>query len=130
MATITITGIDEALARLGKMTAAMEPAFEKAAKAGGQLMAEKISAGAPRRTGGVAGSIQPGKVQHTVGDGFHSEVKPEGTDPHGEPYAKIVNILEYSATRGHPFFYATVDASGGEVRGMMADMVRRELTKE
>ena len=129
MATIMITGIDEAMARLERMGAEAEPAFMAAAQAGGQLMAEKISAGAPRRTGGVAGSIKSGSPKHTMGDGFHCEVKPEGSDSHGEPYAKIVNILEYSATRGHPFFYAEADAAAGEVRAVMTDMVREKLTK-
>lgn len=130
MATVTITGVDQVLKRFEKMAAAAEPVFEKAAEAGGQMMARLISADAPVRTGGVAKSIRSGKVKHTVAEGFHCEVEPTGNDPHGEPYAKIVNILEYSEKRGHPFFYASADAHAAEVQSAMGAMVSEGLTKQ
>ena len=129
MATITITGVEDVLGKFEKMTAAMEPAFAAAAQAGGELMAERIKASAPVRTGGVSKSIKAGAPKHSMGDGFYSTVEPTGSDSHGESYAKIVNILEYSATRGHPFFYSAVDAASGEVQGKMASMVREALAK-
>ena len=129
MATITIVGMDQAFERIEKMTQAMEPVFEKAAGAGGKLMAERVSEAAPRRTGGLSKSVRAGTVKHTIAEGFHSTVEMVGSDPHGEPYAKIANILEYSATRGRPFFYAAADAATDEVRALMAGIIREELGK-
>lgn len=129
MATISITGIEGVMARFEKLSAAAEPAFQAAAKAGGELMAAKISQAAPVRTGGVSKSIKASAPKHNMGDGFYSEVKPMGSDGHGESYAKIVNILEYSRTRSRPFFYSAVDASTGEVNAAMAGIVRDLLTK-
>lgn len=131
MATITITGIDEALARFEKLGAAAEDAFRAAAKAGGELMAEKISAAAPVRTGGLSKSIKASSPKHTVGDGFYTEVKPTGSDSHGESYAKIANIIEYGRKYAspQPFFYPTVDSASGEVNALMAGIVKKELIK-
>ena len=48
---------------------------EKAA----QLLAEKLSAAAPVRTGALAASIKAGAVKYSAADGYYCEVAPTGT---------------------------------------------------
>ncbi len=127
MATFTTGGIAAEMAKFDGLMRGADAACEKAVKAGGKLLAQRLSQAAPVYSGphhdvtpgALRDSIKAGPVKYDAGDGFHCEVKPFGSD-HGEPLAKIGNILEYSETRGRPWFNPTIDKVAGEVTQAMA----------
>lgn len=116
MGTFSFGGIALQKEKFERLAAASETACKDAVKAGAQLLAEKLSAAAPVRTGALQGSIKAGKVEYNAGDGYHSQVGPVGTN-HGENLAKIGNILEYgrSNMEPRPWFNPTVAEAEGEV---------------
>ena len=120
MATFTCSGISAQLAKFDKLGKGTDAACQKAVKAGGCLLAERLADAAPYRTGALSKSIKAGKVDYNAGDGYHCEVKPVGTN-HGESLAKIGNILEYGRSNmaPRPWFNPTVENARGEVTQAM-----------
>lgn len=88
-------GIAAEMTKFERLARGSEASCKKAVKAGGQLLAEKLSAAAPVRTGALAASIKAGAVKYSAADGYYCEVAPTGTNAEGENLAKIGNILEY-----------------------------------
>lgn len=120
MATFTCSGISAQLAKFDKLGKGTDAACQKAVKAGGKLLAERLADAAPVDTGALQRSIKAGKVDYNAGDGYHCEVKPVGTN-HGESLAKIGNILEYGRSNmaPRPWFNPTVEKARGEVTQVM-----------
>lgn len=113
--------------------AGTEERIKRAVKAGGKVLAERLSAKAPVDEGELRDSIKAGPVQYTAGDGFSCEVKPIGKHSKtGEPLAKIGNILEYGRSYGEKdkpglaWFHPTVKAAEGDV----ASAMRAEFAKD
>jgi len=123
MAKFECHGIEAQISRFDGLAAGTEDACRKAVKAGGKLLAERLMDAAPVRTGGLQESIKAGKVDYSPGDGYYAEVKPQGKDGRGEPYAKIGNILEYGHGRvpPRPWFLPTVARSEAEVTQAMRE---------
>lgn len=121
MATINFTGLDGEIKKFTKASVRVEAACERAVKAGAAVLAERLSAAAPVRTGQLAWSIKAGKVSYSPGDGYHCEVAPTGSNKEGESLAKIGNVLEYgrSNMQPRPWFFPTVTQSEGEVVAAM-----------
>ena len=129
MGTFTSGGIAAELAKFDKLAKGTDAACEKAVKAGGKLLAEKLAERAPVlakprkgvKAGALRDSIKAGKVSYNAGDGYYCEVAPTGKDPRGEPYAKIGNILEYGRSNMAPraWFNPTVAAATDEVTDVM-----------
>ena len=120
MATFTCSGISAQLAKFDKLEKGTDAACQKAVKAGGKLLADRLADAAPVDTGALQRSIKAGKVDYNAGDGYHCEVKPVGTN-HGESLAKIGNILEYGRSNmaPRPWFNPTVEKARGEVTQAM-----------
>lgn len=120
MGTFTSGGIAAELARFDKLAKGTDAACQKAVKAGGKLLAERLAAAAPVDTGALAASIKAGAVDYNAADGYHCEVKPVGEN-HGESLAKIGNILEYGRSNmpARPWFNPTVEQATGEVTQAM-----------
>lgn len=95
MGTFSCSGIGAELDKFDLKRRGADEAIEKAVKAGGKVLAKRLQEAAPERSGGLKQSIKASKVEYNAADGFHCNVGPEGKDAHGEPYAKIGNILEY-----------------------------------
>ena len=116
MGTFTTGGIAAEMSKFDRISKGADAALEKAVKAGGKALAGYLSEAAPVDTGALRDSIKAGKVEYNTGDGYHCEVKPVGEN-HGEPLAKIGNILEYGRSNmpPRPWFNPTVDRAGGEV---------------
>ena len=72
-------GIAAEMTKFERMARGSEASCKKAVKAGGQLLAEKLSAAAPVRTGALAASIKAGAVKYSAADGYYCEVAPTGT---------------------------------------------------
>ena len=134
MGTFTCSGIGAELEKFDLKRRGADEAIGKAVKAGGQALAKKLREAAPERSGGLKKSIKASKVEYNAADGFHCNVGPEGKDAHGEPYAKIGNILEYgrSAQKRDPgrdvtemkkkaWFVPTVKSAENEVVQAMRD---------
>ena len=64
--------------------------------------------------------MKAGKAGYSAGDGYYVEVAPEGKS-HGEPLAKIGNILEYGRSNmaPRPWFYPTAARAQEEVKAAM-----------
>lgn len=116
-------GIAAEMAKFEKMMHGSEASCKKAVKAGGELLAEKLSAAAPVRTGALAASIKAGAVKYSAADGYYCEVAPTGTNAEGENLAKIGNILEYGRSNmpARPWFVPTVDNAVEEVNSAIRD---------
>lgn len=122
MATFSTGGIAAEMERFRKLALSSEDACKAAVKAGGKVLAKRLSEAAPRDTGELSRSIKAGTVEYSVADGYHCEVAPVGNHSKtGEPLAKIGNILEYGRSNmpARPWFNPTVAASEGEVRDAM-----------
>lgn len=118
-------GIAAEMAKFEKLARGSEESCKKAVKAGGKLLAEKLQAAAPVRTGGLAASIKAGAVKYSAADGYHCEVGPgKAKNAEGEYYAKIGNILEYGRSNmpERPWFVPTVDSAEDEVNGVIRDV--------
>ena len=119
-------GIAAEMAKFDKIANGIGPACEKAVAAGGKMLAERLRAAAPVRTGGLAKSIKSMPVRYNAADGYISEVAPQKKQPGtGEPYAKIGNILEYGRSNmpPRPWFEPTVKASEDEVIAAMKEII-------
>lgn len=124
MGTFDTGGIAAELAKFDGLRQGTEAACERAVQAGGRTLAERLKEAAPVykgfRTdltpGALRDSIRAGKVKYSAADGYHCEVGPTGSD-HGEPLAKIGNILEYGRSNmdPQPWFNTTVEDYGGDV---------------
>ena len=134
MGTFSCDGIGAELAKFDLKRKGADAAIERAVKAGGQALAKRLKEAAPERSGGLKKSIKATKVEYNAADGYHCNVGPQGKDSHGEPYAKIGNILEYgrSARSVDPgrditgmekkaWFVPTVKSAEGEVVQAMRD---------
>ena len=95
MGTFKSTGVAAELEKFDMLRKGTDKAIEEAVKAGGKVLAKRLQSAAPERTGGLKKSIKAGKVEYNAADDFHCDVGPTGKNEHGEPYAKIGNILEY-----------------------------------
>lgn len=124
-------GIAAEMAKFEKLARGSEVSCKKAVKAGGQLLAEKLSASAPVRTGALATSIKAGAVKFDAVDGYYCEVTPTGTNAEGENLAKIGNILEYGRSNmpARPWFAPTVDSAVEEVKGIIRDVFQAAQQK-
>ena len=102
MGTFGTTGVAAELERFDLMRKGVDSALEKTVEAGGKALAKHLQDAAPVLKGNRKGikpgalkkSIKAGKVTYSAADGYHTDVGPVGKD-HGEPLAKIGNILEY-----------------------------------
>ena len=122
MATFSTTGIAAELARFEMLAENTENACTKAVQAGGELLAERLSAAAPVDTGKLSRSIKAGGVDYNAGDGFNCTVMPVGEN-RGQNLAKIGNILEYGTSKmsARPWFHGTVGQSAGAVTQKMQE---------
>lgn len=120
-------GIAAEMARFERLGKNIGPAAQKAVKAGGKLLAERLSEAAPRDTGALAASIKAGSVSYNAADGYHCQVAPTGEN-HGESLAKIGNILEYGRSNmaPRPWFNPTVQSASGEVIAAMQSVIDAE----
>lgn len=128
MGTFTTGGIVAELSKFDGLAKGCDAACRKAVKAGGKVLKERLQEAAPvyagSRTdvtpGALRDGIKAGTVQYDAADGYHCEVGPTGSD-HGEPLAKIGNILEYGRSNmaARPWFHATVDAAANDVTDAM-----------
>ncbi len=117
-------GIAAEMEKFEKLARGSEESCRKAVKAGGKLLAEKLSDAAPVRTGALAASIKAGAVKYSAADGYYCEVAPTGTNAEGENLAKIGNILEYGRSNmpARPWFAPTVDNAAAEVNNVIRDV--------
>ena len=128
MGTFGTTGIAAELARFDGLAKGADEACEKAVAAGGKALAARLKEAAPvyvgnRRDikpGALRDSVKAGKVQYNAADGFNTDVGPVGNH-HGEPRAKIGNLLEYGRSNmpAQPWFNPTVRRAEGEVTQAM-----------
>lgn len=125
-------GIAAEMAKFEKLARGSEASCKKAVKAGGQLLAEKLSAAAPVRTGALAASIKAGAVKYSAADGYYCEVAPTGMNAEGENLAKIGNILEYGRSNmpARPWFVPTVDSAVEEVNSTIRETFQAAQGKE
>ena len=124
MGTFTTGGIAAELEKFDGLIKGTDEACMKAVKAGGDVLAARLKEAAPVYTGSrrdvkpgaLRDSIRAGKPDYNAADGFHSKVEPVGKD-HGEPLAKIGNILEYgrSDMSPQPWFNPTIARASDEV---------------
>ena len=132
MGTFSTGGIAAELEKFDGLAKGVDEACERAVKAGGKVLAKRLQEAAPERSGKLKKSIKAGKVNYNTADGFHCDVGPTGKNEHGEPYAKIGNILEYgrskqvrdpgrdvSAMSAKAWFNPTVGQVEAEVRQAM-----------
>ena len=129
MAKVTFTGVDAVLDQMNDLADGVDDACTKAVKNAGQLLAEKLSAAAPERTGQLKASIRAGKVEHDSANGFHSTVMPVGSNDQGRNLAMIGNILEYGRSHQapNPWFSTTIEANRSAVVSEIEETVRNEL---
>lgn len=130
MATFQTGGIAATMAQFDRLAKATDSSIEKAVKAGGKKLAERLKDAAPVDTGALRDAIKAGPVRYNAGDGYHTEVGP-GTAKHpatGEPLGKIGNILEYGRSNmaPRPWFAPTVAANEGEVLAAMEATFKQE----
>ena len=116
MGTFYSGGIAAELDKFDGLLKGTDAACKQAVKAGGKLLAERLSSAAPVATGALAASIKAGSVSYNAADGYNCDVAPVGEN-HGENLAKIGNILEYGRSNmpARPWFNPTVEQSTGEV---------------
>lgn len=134
-----ISGMEAVIAAFKRREAGADAAAQKAVKAGGQLLAQKIAADAPVyhgppkssvTPGALRDSIKAGTVQYSATDGYYVEVKPVGNMPGSEePLAKIGNIVEYGRSNAdaQPFFHPAVEKSDAEVQQVIGKTFQREM---
>ena len=111
-------GIAAEMARFDKLIKGTEAACTAAVQAGAAVLAERLSEAAPVDTGALSKSVKADKPVYDAGNGYYCTVGPKGKN-HGEPLAKIGNILEYGDANGRrhrPWFANTVDAAEGEIK--------------
>ena len=128
MGTFSTSGIAAELAKFDGLAKGTDEACQRAVEAGGKALADRLREAAPvyagaRRDikpGALKKSVKAGKVAYNAADGYHTEVGPVGKD-HGEPLAKIGNILEYgrSDMDPRPWFNNTVARAEAEVTQAM-----------
>ena len=128
MGTFNTGGIAAELAKFDGLVKGCDDACQKAVKAGGAVLARRLSQAAPvyegsRRDvtpGALRDSVKAGAVAYDAANGYHSDVGPVGKD-HGEPLAKIGNILEYGRSNmpARPWFASTVAGAEAEVTQAM-----------
>ncbi len=94
MATFSFSGFDKEIEKMAKLARGSDKPFEAAVKAGAEYMAKRLGEAAPVDTGKLSKSVKAGKVDYNAGDGYHCRIEPVGKN-HGEPLAKIGNIIEY-----------------------------------
>ena len=125
-------GIAAEMTKFERLARGSEASCKKAVKAGGQLLAEKLSAAAPVRTGALAASIKAGAVKYSAADGYYCEVAPTDTNAEGENLAKIGNILEYGRSNmpARPWFVPTVDSAVEEVNSAIRDAFQAAQGKD
>lgn len=138
MGTFSTGGIAAEMAKFDRIAKNADKAIGKAVKAGGKALAQRLSESAPVYAGphhdvtpgALRDSIKAGTVKYNAGDGWHCKVAPQGDD-HGEPLAKIGNIVEYghSDTPAHPWFMPTVEQASGEVVNVMRETFQAENRK-
>ncbi len=131
MATMDVTGMDAVLRKLEQAGGkSLEDACRKAVQAGAKVLAERLSEAAPVDTGALRKSIKAGKIEWNPGDGYYCRVEPTGKH-HGEPLAKIGNILEYGRSNmaPRPWFHPTVARAQEDVKAAMREAFD-EATKE
>ena len=131
MAAFTTVGIAAEIQKIDKTAKNVERACAAAVKAGGKLLAEKLTENAPKRTGGLAESIKAGAVKYDAGNGYYCKVAPDGKNAQGENYAKIGNILEYGRSNmaARPWFNPTMEQSESEVTQAMQAAFQKEAAK-
>lgn len=122
------TGIAAELEKFNGLAKGTDEACRQAVTAGGKALARRLADAAPvyhgnRRDvtpGALKKSIKAGKVNYNPADGFHCKVGPAGED-HGEPLAKIGNVLEYgrSDMAAKPWFNPTIARAETEVTQAM-----------
>ncbi|MGX8705380.1 MAG: HK97-gp10 family putative phage morphogenesis protein [bacterium] len=128
MGTFTTTGIAAELAKFDGLMKGTDEACMKTVKAGGDVLAARLKETALVYTGTrrditpgtLRNSIKAGKPDYNAADGYHSKVEPVGKD-HGEPLAKIGNIMEYgrSDMSPRPWFNPTIASATDEVTEVM-----------
>lgn len=128
MGTFNTGGIAAELEKFDGLVKGTDEACRKAVEAGGKALAERLKEAAPvyignRRDikpGALKKSVKAGKVEYNPADGYNTDVGPVGKD-HGEPLAKIGNILEYGRSNmpAQPWFNPTVSRAEAEVTGAM-----------
>lgn len=124
-------GIAAEIGKFEKLARGSEESCKKAVKAGGKLLASKLSEAAPVRTGGLAASIKAGSVKYSAADGYYCVIAPDGRDARGENYAKIGNVLEYGRSNmpARPWFAPTVDSAVEEVTSAIRDVFQAAQEK-
>ena len=129
MGNFTTGGIAAEIAKFDKLAKGSDRACEAAVKAGGKALAERLGAAAPVDTGALAKSVKAGPVRYNAADGYHCEVGPKGEN-HGEPLAKIGNVLEYGRSNmaPRPWFNPTIEAATAEVQKTMQAAFDKTLT--
>ena len=127
MGTFSTGGIAAEMAKFDRIAKNADKAIGKAVKAGGKALAQRLSESAPVDTGTLRDNIKAGPVRYNAGDGWHCTVRPEGEN-HGEPQAKIGNILEYGRSNmpARPWFNPTVEQASGEVVQVMQQTFAQE----
>ena len=136
MGTFTTGGIAAELEKFDGLIKGTDEACMKAVKAGGDVLAARLKEAAPvysgsRRDvkpGALRDSIRAGKPNYNAADGFHSKVEPVGKD-HGEPLAKIGNILEYGEDLKEWFHCIDVDLNGAFRLCYLVGKIMREKGK-
>ncbi len=124
MGAFTTGGIAAELEKFDGLIKGTDEACMMAVKAGGDVLAARLREAAPElqedrhgvTRGALRKSIKAGKPDYNAADGYHSEVAPVGKD-HGEPLAKIGNILEYGRSNmsPRPWFNTTIEHAANEV---------------
>jgi HK97 gp10 family phage protein len=124
MGAFTTGGIAAELEKFDGLIKGTDEACMMAVKAGGDVLARRLKEAAPVYTGSrrdikpgaLRNSIKAGKPDYNAADGYHSKVEPVGKD-HGEPLAKIGNILEYGRSNmsPQPWFNPTIEHAADEV---------------
>ena len=128
MGTFNTGGIAAELEKFDGLVKGTDEACRKAVEAGGKALAERLKEAAPVYTGNrrdikpgaLKKSVKAGKVEYNPADGYNTDVGPVGKD-HGEPLAKIGNILEYGRSNmpAQPWFNPTVSRATDEVTQAM-----------
>lgn len=128
----TTGGIAAEIAKFDRLASGAGAACENAVKAGGKVLADRLSEAAPvGKTGSLQKSIKASKVQFSPSEGHYSEVGP-GKAKHsksGESLAKIGNILEYGRSNMDPnpwFNPAVKRAEPAVLAAMQAEIKKAE----
>ena len=125
-----IDGIARQLQRMGKN---VEPACEKAVHEGGKLLAEKLKAACPVKTGTLQKGIKAEKPKVDYGGGVYCLVHPTGNQ-HGERNGAIAFYVEYGHGEGetkkpHPWWFPTIALSKDAVAAKVRETFFKEIEK-